>query len=232
MTEHMKDISIVSVIFNIPIRYEELPLLRGAVVKTTNFSNDLFHNHGDDGVIYRYPLIQYKKIRGKAALVCLEHGTEAVYDFFSQTDWSLNLGERRELLRVERIKSFRFTTGVWDQQYNYRLTNWLPLNQENYQKYHQSLRLAEKTAILEKVLTGNILTFLEGVGLKQDKAVVAAIRHINREKVLRYRGHLMQSYDIQFSANVTLPSYISLGKGSSVGYGVILSERLRYSRNN
>jgi len=225
MTEHMKNIRIVMVIFNIPIRNEELPLLRGAVIKTTNFGNDLFHNHNEEGVIYRYPLIQYKKIHGKAALVCFEHGTEAVYDFFSQTDWSLKLGNREEELRVENVNATKFNTGVWNGQFYFRMTNWLPLNQENYQKYHQSSHLSEKTAILEKVLLGNILTFLEGVGLKTDLVVKTGITRIAREKVLRYRGQLMQSYDLHFWTNVSLPAYASLGKGASVGFGMILPER-------
>ncbi len=225
MTNHSKEIKIVTVVFNIPVRSEELPLLRGAIIKATNFSNDLFHNHNEEGVIYRYPLIQYKKISGKAALVCLEFGTEAVYDFFSQTNWSLTIGERKEELRVERIKASHFRTGIFDERFFYRMTSWLPLNQENYQRYHQSVHLAERMEILEKVLTGNILTFLEGIGLKSDKVVDAAISRVDRAKVLRYRGQLMQSYDITFSSNVTIPVYTSLGKGTSVGFGMVYPQK-------
>jgi hypothetical protein len=227
MTESIKRIKFISVMFNIPVRNEELPGFRGAVIETTKFSNDLFHNHRDDKVIYRYPLVQYKKIRGKAALFCLEEGTEAIYDFFSNTDWSMRVVDRNEEIRVERLKAGQFNAGVWDSRFFYRMTNWLPLNQENYQKYHQSVYLSEKTAILERVLTGNILTFLEGVGIESEKKVEAAITRIAREKVLYYRGQLMQSYDLHFSANVSLPAYVSLGKGASIGYGVVLPEKIK-----
>lgn len=228
MTGQMKEIKIVTVVFNIPVRNEELPLFRGAINKAINSSNDFFHNHNENGVIYRYPLIHYKKISGKAALVCLEFGTEALYDFFSQTDWSLTIGERKEELRVDRIKASHFQTGVFDERYFYRMTSWLPLNQENYQRYHQSVHLAEKMEILEKVLTGNILTFLEGIGLRSDRTVDAAISRIDREKVLKYRGQLMQSYDISFSSNVAIPVYTSLGKGTSVGFGMVYPEKAEH----
>jgi hypothetical protein len=224
MPEHVKTIKIVIVQFNLPIRNEDLPHFRGAVIETTKRNNDLFHNHTRDGVIYRYPRIQYKKIKGKAALVCFEEGTEAIHEFFSNTDWSLRLGEAQHEIRVEEIKARQFNTGVWETRFNYRMTNWLPLNQENYHKYQQTESLSGKTVILEKALLGNLLTFIEGMGIETDKKITAIITRIAREKVLMYHGQLMQSYDLHFSTNVSVPNYASLGKGASIGYGVVMQE--------
>ena len=225
MTEHMKNIRIVTVIFNIPIRNEELPLLRGAVIETTKRVNDFYHNHNDEGVIYRYPRIQYKKIHGKAALVCYEEGTVAIHYFVSNTNWFRRLGNDGREIKVEDIKGRQFNVGIWDSVFKYRITNWLPLNQENYQKYHEAESLIEKTAVLEKVLLGNLLTFAQEMGVDTSKKITAFITRIAREKILPFHGQLMQSYDLHFNSNLSIPDYASLGKGGSIGFGVVLRER-------
>lgn len=49
----------------------DLSLFRGAVISTVGQEHVLFHNHQGDKLRYSYPLVQYKRIGGKAALVCL-----------------------------------------------------------------------------------------------------------------------------------------------------------------
>ncbi len=225
MPEHVKSIKFVIVQFNLPVRIEDLPMFRGAVIETTQRKNDLFHNHGESGVIYRYPRIQYKKIRGKAALMCFQEGTEAIHDFFFQTDWSLRMGEQEHEIKVEEIKAHHYNIGIWENRFDYRITNWLPLNQENYQKYHQTVNLSEKIVILEKALLGNLLTFTQEMGVETSKKITAVITRIDREKVVQYHGQLMQSYDMHFATNVSIPNYASLGKGGSIGYGVVFKEK-------
>lgn len=225
MPDHVKPIKTVLVQFNLPVKNEDLPHFRGAVIETTKRNNDLFHNHADEGVIYRYPRIQYKKINGKAALVCYEEGTEAIYEFFSKTNWSLRLGNEEHEIRVEDIKARQFNVGIWDSVFQYKMTNWLPLNQENYQKFHQTESLTDKTVILEKVLMGNLLTFVQEMGVETDINIKAFITRIAREKVLPFHGQLMQSYDLHFNSNLSIPDYASLGKGASIGFGVVLHER-------
>ena len=135
---------LINIRFDLPIRYEQLPQLRGAIIRVTGKRNDLFHNHGDEAVIYRYPQIQYKRIKGKAALVCLGEGTEAIHNFFFGTNWTIQLGPNEHELSVEEIKATQHRIQTWDHTFNYRMANWLPLNQENYLKYSQAETFHEK----------------------------------------------------------------------------------------
>ena len=230
MENNLKKTKILTIQFDLPVKYEELPLFRGAIIQLSQFKNNLFHNHTDEGVIYRYPLIQYKRIRHKAALLCQDEGTNAVHDIFETTDFSIMLGQKPVELKVEDIHAFPYHVGVWEEKFNYRLENWLPLNQENYQRYHQAEAFHEKVQILEKVLVGNLLSFCEGIGLKPEKEVRATIERIAKEKVIRYRGQVMQAYDIDFHSNVSIPNYAGLGKGSGIGYGMVLGVKKK-SRN-
>jgi len=231
MPEHVKSIKSVMVQFNLPVRNEDLPNFRGAVINTTQGNNDLFHNHSDEGVIYRYPRVQYKKINGKAALVCFQEGTEAIHEFFSKTDWSLRLGKEKHEIKVLDIRAHQFNVGIWDSDFRYSMTNWLPLNQENYLKFHKAESLTEKTAILENVLLGNFLTFAQEMNVDTSKKIKAVITRIAREKVLPFHGQLMQSYDLHFSTNLSIPDYVSLGKGASIGFGMVLQERVKRGKD-
>ncbi|MDD4191709.1 MAG: CRISPR-associated endonuclease Cas6 [Mangrovibacterium sp.] len=225
MNNNLKKTKLLTILFDLSIKYEGLPQLRGAIIQLSQFKSDLFHNHADGGVIYRYPLIQYKRIKRKAALLCIEEGANVVYEIFTAGDLNIMLGNKPVGLKVEDIHVFPFHIGVWEDQFHYRLENWLPLNQENYQRYHQMETFHEKVQVLEKVLVGNLLSFCEGIGLKPEKEVRAVIRRIAKEKVVRYRGQMMQAYDIDFSANVSIPNYAGLGKGSGIGFGMVITKK-------
>ncbi len=226
---HLK---MLSICFDLPIRYEQLSEFRGAVINLTRTKNDLFHNHSEHGVIYRYPLVQYKKLGGKAALLCMADGIEAIHDFFNGFHGQIRLGNTDLELKVDQIKANQFNVGVWDSQFEYLLSNWLPLNQENYQRYQAAETFAAKVQILENALVGNLFTFCEGVGMKPEKNIKAAITRIVSEKRITYRGTRMQAYDIDFRTNLSLPNLIGLGKGSGLGFGVVTMKRKKTEKKD
>jgi hypothetical protein len=47
-------------------------------------------------------------------------------------------------------------------------------------------------------------------------------------KLLSFKGKEMPGFSLDFNSNVILPPYIGLGKGSSIGFGVVkkISENL------
>lgn len=54
--------------FATPFSCHEIPLLRGAIIHATESKNSFSHNHHGEQLRYAYPLVQYKRIGGKAAL--------------------------------------------------------------------------------------------------------------------------------------------------------------------
>lgn len=231
MEESVKHLKILTIRFDLPIRYEEISKFRGAIINLTKEKNDFFHNHSETGVIYRYPKIQYKKLGGKAALVCIDEGTEAIHDFFAGFHQPFILGTNVTELKVEDIKANQFNVGVWESSFDYQLANWLPLNQENYQKYNEVESYHEKMQILESVLLGNLLTFCEGIGIASERPIKASIIRVVKEKRIRYRGQVMQAYDVDIKTNLSIPNFIGLGKGSGLGYGMVTNSPARQTRS-
>lgn len=208
--------------FSNPIYTSEIPMFRGAIVKAVEQSGiDLFHNHTDEGLIYRYPLIQYKRIHQKAAIVCIGEGTEAIGQFFSSCNFNVNIGDRHVELEVESIKANKTIVQVWDSPFCYTIRKWLPFNKENYEQYLQLESLADKYALLERLLIGNILSFAKGVGIHFEKQVECKITESSEPLSIVHKGVKLMGFDVAFKTNVSLPDFIGLGKGVSVGKGMV-----------
>lgn len=218
------------------LRMSEIPLLRGAVLKLLEDRDDivLFHNHLDDGERYSYPLIQYKRIGGRAAMVCVGEGAEEIGKFFSAGSMDVMLGERAERLEVDTVRAYSVLMQVWEDMFTYHLRKWLPLNQGNYAKYMAMESLAERYAMLENLLTANILSMAKGLGVHFERQVECKITAMEEPRLIVYKGVKMMAFDAEFKSNVSLPDYVGLGKGVSLGMGTVVRKREKkeYDSNN
>ena len=204
-----------------PIKFDEIRSFRGAIINSLDEKQLLFHNHTDDGLRYSYPLIQYKRINGNAAIVCVDKGTEVIGEVFASKELSLRIGDREEQLEVEKMNAYLTDVKLVDDWLYFHLSNWLPLNSDNYVKYCSTDSIVEKLNILESVLIGNIMSFLKGVNIHLDGQLKVKITSINRESVIMFKDVKMMNFYIDFKTNIWLPNHIGIGKGASVGYGVI-----------
>ena len=80
--------------------------------------------------------------------------------------------------------------------------------------------------LLEKILKGNILSFLKGLGIFLENELVCNITNISRVYVEKYKGVGMTAFDIAFSTNLSLPDKIGLGKNAALGFGVVRQNHL------
>lgn len=218
-----KYIRTLTIIFDAEINFKEIPLFRGAVLKSLgDKANLLYHNHTSDHTFrYSYPLVQYKCIHGKAAIVCVEEGVELIGQILSELFGTINIGKRITEYKVDAVHSSKVPLQIENELFAFQLRNWLPLNSQNYQQYQNTEELVEKIKILERVLTGNILSFLKGIDIHLEEQLIAHITDIISQKVIIYKNIKLMAFDIKFKTNVNLPSYIGIGKNASVGCGVL-----------
>ena len=217
----MKKLRFLRIHFLNEIAFQEIPLFRGAVIAHVSSDSILFHNHQGSLLRYGYPLIQYKRIRGRAGLICLEEGIEQVHDFFNNRAQQLQLGSRTIELSVEHLHLQEYTFQAWDRSFAYRLHNWMPFDAENYRHYKTLSDEFDQLSFLETILRGNLLTVAKGIHCTIEREVKVRINRIVRNKLLPYKGLRMQTFDLEFSCNVWLPPYIGLGRKPSIGFGSV-----------
>lgn len=224
----MKQTRILTIRFKNEISQREISLFRGAIIQTMGNASLLFHNHDKDKLRYSYPLIQYKRINQCAAIVCVSEGTEVIGDLFSNAHFDILLGHKKVTLEIDSVKSIKFLIQTWEDSFAYSLHKWMPLNQENYQRYVQLESIADKYVMLENLLIANLLSFAKGIGLYFDKQVLCQLTQAKEPTITYYKGVKMLFFDVEFKSNVSIPDYIGLGKGVSQGHGIVMKKTLAY----
>lgn len=218
----MNDIKTLTVYFHTDIAFSEIQYLRGAIINRPDIHDVLYHNHTDSGFRYSYPLIQYKRIGGKAAMLFIGDGTDSIAQLFGHgVDGTVALGKRTAQLELANIEARTAKVQVWNDTFRYTIRKYLPLNERNYELYSATDAVSEHVRILEQSLVGNILSFAKGVGLHIDGRITVSVTKMSEPATYTYKGIRMMGFDLEFETNISLPDYIGLGKGVSIGHGMI-----------
>ena len=212
---------ILIVQFNNEITPQEIQLFRGAVIASLNEKDILFHNHTENGVVYHYPRIQYKRIHKKAAIICIKEGIKSIGELFCAESYHYKFGEREVDMRIDTINTYRTDIDFCEEPKRYRLLNWLPLNSENYKEYQAIEGMAQRITFLEEKLVGNLLSFFTEMGFRAEQKIELHITDITGQRLAHYKGVKLMAFDIEFKVNLTLPQYIGLGKSASIGFGTL-----------
>jgi hypothetical protein len=209
------------------IRQNEVPLFRGAVINCLGErANLLFHNHIDDNKFrYSYPLIQYKRIGGKAAIVCIEEGVDIIGQFLTETDGIIKIGEREVTCNTRQIQPARLLIQTWEDSFKYHISRWLSLNAKNYQLYQTTEGLVEKISLLENILKGNLLSMLKGLDIHLEHELIVKITKVSDPYILYNKGVGLTAFNADFNCNLTIPNNVGVGKNASIGFGIVHSEK-------
>ena len=230
----MKYIRTLTVLTDAEIRQNEIPLFRGAVIHSLGeHPNVFFHNHLDDDKFrYAYPLIQYKRLEGKAAIVCVEDGVDIIGQFLTEVDGTLTIGDRQVTCNTGRIQPARILVQTWEEMFNYHISRWLPLNSQNYQRYKGIEGVVEKVSFLENILKANLLSMLKGLDIHLEKELILKITEISDSYLIHNKGVKMMAFNADFKCNLSIPNNIGIGKNASIGCGRVHQLRKGKDINN
>ncbi len=225
--------------FDLPISVKKIGAFRGAVARKVGTEQVLFHHHlpsetepnaavtteeTKDRYLYRYPLIQYKRLYGKAAIICLGDAVNEIHHLFEDSNWEIEIGNSTIPLKINNLKLSECNLRVYEgekQNYTYSIQNWLALNHENYEIYQNTSSLKKRIELLEKILTGNLISFASGIGWQVKKRFELEIQELQPHYTMSYKKTRLTAFSLTFQTNLFLPNYIGLGKGVSRGFGMI-----------
>ncbi len=210
------------IIFSEPIQAYDIPKFRAAVIEKTKRESTLFHNHIDDNsFIYRYPLIQYKVTDKKASMVCLAEATEDIHYLLKQKKFDFRIGKETLDYEIDdvRLKYERIQT--WDESFTYNIHNWMALNQDNHREYQNLGSLIERMQFLEQLLEKHIRIFMDAMGSDEVIPLKVKLQEIKGEKHIEYKNVFHLTFSMNFTCNLSIPNYVGLGKGISVGFGIV-----------
>jgi hypothetical protein len=221
-TDAMRKIKFLKIQFDTQIEAYELPAFRGAIIAKVGREHDWFHNHLDDArFVYRYSLIQYKRVGKNPTILCIDEGVEEIHKFFEKSNWDISIGERNLEMKIAKLDMNQFRMQVWDKPFGYHIQNYLALNQKNFAEYQTLRGLGEKIAFLERKLIAHIIVLAKGIEWDIDKTIELKITQMAEPRPVRYKDQTLLGFNFDFETNVFLPNYIGLGGKVSVGFGVV-----------
>ncbi len=219
----MKQIRIIVIRFDNKIEADETDIFRSSVLKSFDNNCDvLFHNHLTETTYrYSYSMIQYKRINRCAAIVCIEQGVDLISTLLVKDNLFLYREGMNEKMEINSMNASKYTVQVWNTPFVYHIRKWLALNEKNYEIFRQKESLKDKCEMLERILVSNILSFCSGIDFKVEKTIECSILELSEPKQRKYKGVYLTSFDCKFKTNISLPDFIGLGKGTSIGFGMI-----------
>lgn len=177
-----------------------------------------FHHHSEKS--YHYPLVQYKVVDHHPTVVGLNEYAPIVYEKISQLEHLVTADEKLRISNIQ-MKSVVHKIAVGTYHYQF-ISPWLALNQDNYSKWKESDRTT-RNKILNKILLGNILSMLKGLGIFVDYQVIVQLLRFKTKKSVAHDNTFV-GISADFSCNLDLPQFLGLGKSVSKGFGVIRKE--------
>lgn len=182
----------------------------------------LLHQHNTDRLIYRYPLVQYKIIEGTPTVIGINEGAEVLKEIYDQYD-EINLGGSVYEIMERGISVKNQEFGLADEVHHYSfVTPWFALNQENYKRFYLAGGRAERNALLNKTLTGNILSMSKSLDYQVPDRIHSEIDVRIRKG--RQKDTNIITFIGTFSVNFLIPEYFGVGKSVSRGFGVVIKE--------
>ncbi len=179
----------------------------------------LLHHHlKDNKILYRYPLVQYKKIQDKYYIIGLNEGADILKSIWLDTN-NIVIDGQIILLNEKEIIYKNFEIKTIDNMRNYKFeTPWLALNQENHENYKLML-FDERKQKLKSILISNIISFCKAVNYTVTEQIRCEVNISTTQAQLK--GIEMTAFTGEFRVNFALPDFIGLGKSVARGFGVI-----------
>ena len=183
----------------------------------------LLHHHTDTNkFLYKYPLVQYKTIDKKPAILGINEGAEVLKEIYDQYD-KIRLGDNiyNVYERNITVKSEEF--GLSEKYYAYKfITPWFALNQKNYRKFYSIYR-ENQHLLLRKTLIANLLSISKTLNYQVPSEIKAEVKV--RPKKSQLKDTKIMVFEGSFITNFILPDYIGIGKSVSRGFGTIKKEK-------
>lgn len=211
---------ITTVTYNGVLKIGEEQMFRGALLKKLGGNADiLLHNHLGNRLRYSYPLVQYKVIAGKPAVIGVEKGSAILTTLPRRC--KLMIGKSLREFVLNSFNTERYEPEISDVPKMYSISRYVPLNSDNMVEYEGLPALTDKICLLESIISANVLAFFKGIEYHCSAQIQTAISSMDKTYKLYYKGVGFQAFDVKFITNVLLPDGIGLGKSSSLGLGTI-----------
>lgn len=209
------DVALLKIPAARPLEPYEAAAIRGYLCRMFP-EEPLLHHHLKNKLLYTYPRVQFKVIKGEAYILGINEGILVIERIKNKIN-NIKLEKNKIVLFDAEIKMKSEKFGYADDDHAYMfVTIWLALNAGNYQDYVSS---NQKKRILKRAMIGNILSMCKGLGYVVNDELKVNLNLEETEATLK--GTPMLGFFGKFSINFEIPDYFGIGKSVSRGFGTV-----------
>lgn len=245
-----KNINTIQITFNLPLHPGLISKWRGAVIEAVGVEKDWLHNHynilhntvgegnfedtdiqqeavsteplvfTENKLYHRYPLVQYRAVKGKAAIFAMGEGIDAIskWLFSNKSDFRFNGKEYH--LKIDNIQEGACSMELHTEQcFTYRLLDWIALNEKYYAQWRAADNLIQRVELLNHLLNTHIMTFTRGVSFDNESRIEAQLLNLTSMKKVSMHNMNRIAFNVLFRSNLLLPDFIALGRATAFGFG-------------
>lgn len=219
---------ILTLSLNIPLHAGDIPAFRGSIAELVGKENEIFHNHDNadessDHHHWGYPLVQYTVRRGRATLIGLGDGADALQQVLvPKLLGELQFAGRTYHLNGWHMKEFRPDWRILDEPQQYGLYGWLALNQDNFKDWKANTLPEARKAILERALTGHLRVLAKAAMIEDLDQVIGQVERIDNQKRASFHGTQLVRFHVLISSTLALPFGINIGRAAAFGFGELM----------
>ncbi|RQD92737.1 hypothetical protein D5R95_00200 [Methanosalsum natronophilum] len=186
----------------------------------TKFTEYTLLHHHDAGVLmYHYPLVQYKVIKGIPTVIGINEGSDLLKEIYHVTP-SIHLGGQDFRIIETGVDLRRVPFGLSTTFFSYEfITPWLALNQKNYIAYYGMKNNEERQALLRRILIGNIISMSKSIGYEVNDRIKCDLTVSPQKKSLKDVN--LMAFSGTFHINFHIPDTLGIGKSVSRGFGTV-----------
>lgn len=239
----MNPVKLLHIQFNLPLQSWQISQFRGALSEwiITHKSDllsveeqDFFHNHnnsqssnGKAKFHYRYPLIQYRSIKGKAAICVMNEAIPILQKVLMDISSPFVMQGVIHTLCWEDMQMREHTLQMTDQPQTYRIRYWVALNNERMKQWNEMRGMMKRIDMLQDALTGHLLAFAIGMDWRIPARFQVELLEWRDARPIRYHKVRFNGFDVVFQVPLDLPDGIGLGKATSHGFGILQKWRFK-----
>lgn len=182
----------------------------------------LLHQHppGAARTLYQYPRVQYRVLDDAVHVIGIAEGALALGRVYDQFE-TIRLGTTVYPVMERQGEFLTEPFGLTASPISYRfLTPWVPLSPKNYPRFAAARSRQEQTALLERILIGNLLSASKTLGYTAKDRIIPSLNDwsLTRAEV---KGTEVTGVEGEFSANFAIPDGLGLGRSVSRGNGAV-----------
>lgn len=226
----MKTLKIVQLQLNLPLHPGNIPGFRAAIAELVGLEHELFHGHNNaEEASYQhhraYPLIQYASRRGRATLIGLGEGADALrQQLLPHLPSALHfVGQSHPILGMN-MQERSVELQVLEQPQTFGLYGWLALNAENYAEWKAKPTDDERVTLLNRALSGHLRALAERFEVSDYKSIQGTVLRIDNQKRVRWHGTELVRFHVLAQSNLAIPYGAGLGRAAAFGFGELMSE--------